>query len=75
MSEITGLPLYILDKIQFQPGGAQVPHEEYKYNHQKILDKGQWIIDGFGCMETLCNRYWEFQSLIGIINSFKIQWI
>jgi adenylate kinase family enzyme len=66
LSEITGLPLYILDKIQFQPGGAQVPHEEYKYNHQKILDEDQWIIDGFGCMETLWLRLDKADCLVYI---------
>ncbi|MDP8932876.1 MAG: adenylate kinase, partial [Cyanobacteriota bacterium] len=31
LSEITGLPLYALDKIQYQSGGAEVPDEEYKH--------------------------------------------
>ena len=30
LSEITGLPLYALDKIKYQSGGAEVPNEEYK---------------------------------------------
>ena len=37
LSEITGLPLYALDKIQYQSGGAEVPDEEYKHTHEKIL--------------------------------------
>jgi adenylate kinase family enzyme len=49
LSEITGLPLYALDKIQYQSGGAEVPNEEYKRTHEKILATDRWIIDGFGC--------------------------
>ena len=27
LASITGLPLHVLDKIQFRPGGAAVPYE------------------------------------------------
>lgn len=64
LSEITGLPLHVLDKIKYQSGGAEAPHEDYKHVHQKILDTDQWIIDGFGCMETLWLRLSEADTLV-----------
>ncbi|MEG3895230.1 MULTISPECIES: adenylate kinase [unclassified Microcoleus] len=64
LSEITGLPLYILDKIQYQSGGAEVPYAEYKRTHDQILATHRWIIDGFGCMETLWPRLNEADSLV-----------
>jgi adenylate kinase family enzyme len=64
LSQITGLPLHILDKIQFQSGGAEVPHEDYKRAHQQILVTDRWIIDGFGCMETLWQRLNEADTLV-----------
>ncbi|XWK87846.1 MAG: adenylate kinase [Phormidium sp.] len=64
LSQITGLPLHVLDKIQFQSGGVEVPHEDYKRTHQQILDSDRWIIDGFGCMETLWQRLDEADSLV-----------
>jgi adenylate kinase family enzyme len=64
LSEITGLPLYILDKIQYQSGGIEVPQEDYKHAHEKILATDRWIIDGFGCMETLWLRLNEADSLV-----------
>ncbi|MBF2006711.1 MAG: adenylate kinase [Chlorogloeopsis fritschii C42_A2020_084] len=64
LSQITGLPLHILDKIQFQSGGAEVPHEDYKRAHQQILVNERWIIDGFGCMETLWQRLNEADTLV-----------
>jgi len=64
LSEITGLPLYILDKIQYQAGGTEVSSEDYKRAHQQILDADRWIIDGFGCMETLWLRLDEADTLV-----------
>lgn len=64
LSQITGLPLHVLDKMQFQSGGTEVPQEEFKRAHQQILDADRWIIDGFGCMETLWKRLDEADSLV-----------
>lgn len=66
LSEITGLPLYILDKVQYQSGGVKLPYEEYKRAHQEILQTDQWIIDGFGCMETLWPRLDQADTLIHV---------
>jgi adenylate kinase family enzyme len=64
LSEITGLPLYALDKIKFLPGGAEVSTEDYKRIHEEILASDQWIIDGFGCIETVWLRLDEADSLV-----------
>ncbi|WP_375513836.1 adenylate kinase [uncultured Nostoc sp.] len=64
LSQITGLPLYVLDKIKYQSGGTEVPHEDYKHDHQQILVTDRWIIDGFGCMETLWLRLDEVDTLV-----------
>lgn len=64
LSQITGLPLHILDKIEYQSGGAKVSQEDYKHAHQEILETDRWIIDGFGCMETLWQRLNEADSLV-----------
>jgi adenylate kinase family enzyme len=64
LSEITGLPLYVLDKIKYQAGGIEVPHEDYKRTHQAILATDQWIIDGYGCPETLWLRLDQADTLV-----------
>ena len=64
LSEMTGLPLYILDKIQYQSGGVEVSQEDYKQLHQEILATDRWIVDGFGCMDTVWLRLNEADSLI-----------
>jgi len=52
LPEITGLPLYPLDAIQFRAGGGKVPHEEYLKTHADLLNRDQWVIDGFGCVAS-----------------------
>jgi adenylate kinase family enzyme len=64
LSQITGLPLYVLDKIQYPSGGKPLPQEDYKHVHQKILATDRWIIDGFGCMETVWLRLDEADTLV-----------
>ncbi|MBD2461452.1 adenylate kinase [Oscillatoria sp. FACHB-1407] len=64
LSNMTGLPVYILDKVQYQPGGVAVSREDYKRIHQEILATDQWIIDGFGCMETLWQRLDAADTLV-----------
>jgi adenylate kinase family enzyme len=56
LSEILGLPLHVLDKIQYRSNGVAVPTAEYQHIHAQILATDRWIIDGFGCMETLWLR-------------------
>ncbi|OUL17408.1 adenylate kinase [Nostoc sp. T09] len=64
LSQITGLPLHVLDKMKYQSGGAEVSDEDYKRAHQQILVSDQWIIDGFGSMETLWPRLNEADTLV-----------
>jgi adenylate kinase family enzyme len=64
LSQITGLPLHVLDKIKYQVGGAEVPNEDYNHIHQQILDTETWIIDGFGSMETLWPRLNKADTLV-----------
>ncbi len=64
LSLITDLPLYVLDKIQYQPGGTEVPYLEYKRTHEQILGTDKWIIDGFGCIETVWLRLSEADTLV-----------
>ena len=66
LSEITGLPLYSLDKIKYQPGGIEVSHEKYLDTHSDLLKQEEWIIDGFGCVKSAWERFSKADTLIYI---------
>ena len=54
LAEITDLPLYVLDIVQFHNGiyrqdgkdGGKLSTEEYVSIHREILNQDEWIIDG-----------------------------
>lgn len=66
LAVITGLPLYVIDKLQFNDGGAAVPHEEYLDRHRHILKTETWIIDGFGDTATVWERCEFADTLVHI---------
>ncbi|AFY36888.1 hypothetical protein Lepto7376_0455 [[Leptolyngbya] sp. PCC 7376] len=56
IAAVTGLPLHVLDKVQFKSGGIPVSPEEFTQAHQRILDSERWVIDGFGNPKLLWQR-------------------
>lgn len=64
LSAITGLPLYTLDKMKYHAGGVEVSTEDYQRAHQEVLATEQWIIDGFGSLDTLWPRLDAADSLV-----------
>ncbi|MGF1591091.1 MAG: adenylate kinase [Pleurocapsa sp.] len=66
LAEITDLPLYALDKIQYKSGGEEVKYQDYRQIHNQILKSDKWIIDGYGCKDTLWSRLKAADTLIYI---------
>jgi len=66
LAEVTRLPLYPLDTIQYKPGGGEVPHVEYLKAHKELLSRDVWIIDGFGCVASAWERFSTADTLIYI---------
>lgn len=64
LAEVTGLPLYVLDKIQYKAGGEKVPQSVYRAAHDQLLQEEAWVLDGFGCMETLWERLKAADTLV-----------
>jgi adenylate kinase family enzyme len=64
LAEITRLPLYVVDKLQFKEGGAVVPHDEYLALHCGLLAQEIWIIDGYGDNTTVWERLGVADTLI-----------
>ncbi|MGL6159732.1 adenylate kinase [Microbulbifer sp.] len=66
LAEATGLPLHPIDKIKYRPGGEEVPHDDYLSIHTDILKQSEWIIDGFGCVASACERFSAADTLVYI---------
>ena len=66
LAAITGLPLQAIDELQYRPGGGEVPHEEYLRAHTTLVDRDEWIIDGFGCIKSVWERFEAADTLIHV---------
>jgi adenylate kinase family enzyme len=66
LAEVTGLPLYPLDRITYKPGGEEIPHEEYLKIHTDLLSRDEWIIDGFGGVASAWERFSAADTLVYI---------
>jgi adenylate kinase family enzyme len=66
LAYITGLPLQALDKLMYQVGGDAVPYEEYLQAHTALVNKDEWIIDGFGCIKSVWERFEAADTLIHV---------
>lgn len=53
LADMTGLPWVPLDSLKYQSGGGEVPHVEFKAAHDVLLKQNQWIVDGFGSLDTV----------------------
>ena len=40
------IPLFPIDKIQWEPGWVAAPYDEIKAKHDRILAQEKWILDG-----------------------------
>jgi adenylate kinase family enzyme len=66
LAELTGLPLCVVDMMQYRAGGARVPQEEFLKAHADLLRRDKWIIDGFGNVEIAWERFAVADTLIYI---------
>lgn len=63
LAVITGLPLHVIDQLQFKEGGGAVPHDEYLKLHRDLLAQENWIIDGYGDTTTVFGAMWRSRHI------------
>jgi hypothetical protein len=64
LAELTHIPLYPLDMIEFRAGGGKVPHDDYLKAHAELLQRDAWIIDGFGGAKSAWERFARADTLV-----------
>jgi adenylate kinase family enzyme len=66
LAALTRLPLYPLDLIQYRVGGERVSDEEYLKVHAELLRRNEWIIDGYGSVDSAWERFAAADTLVYI---------
>jgi adenylate kinase family enzyme len=68
LAELTQLPLYTIDKIQFKLDDnnvpQKIPHEEFLREHEDLLRRDKWIIDGYGNVASAWERFDQADTLV-----------
>jgi adenylate kinase family enzyme len=64
LAELTGLPLYVVDMVQFGAGGVRVPQHDFLQAHADLLRRDEWIIDGFGSAALSWERFAVADTLV-----------
>lgn len=53
LAAATGIKLFPLDSILYQPNGEEIEREQYEQMHEDIISSERWIIEGFGPMNSM----------------------
>ena len=53
LASATGIQLYALDSLLYNVNGDEVDRESFHEAHENILSSSEWIIEGFGPMNSL----------------------
>ena len=64
LSTRQGLPLFVVDDLQWRPGWVPTPRAEFHAQHDTILAQPRWIIDGWGDPEARAQRFEAADTLI-----------
>ena len=71
LAEVTGLPLHVIDMMQFQghyrpdeTNGGKITHEEYLKVHADLISRDRWIIDGFELVASAWERFAAADTLV-----------
>jgi adenylate kinase family enzyme len=74
LAELTGIPLFTLDTIQFRAGrywrdekdGGKFPHEAYLKIQADLLQQDRWIVDGYDGVASTWQRFDAADTLVYI---------
>lgn len=73
LADITGLPLIVLDNLGYPDGyrrdreaGGKLSDAEFRKAHDEIVERPEWVIDGYGSPETLWPRLALADTLVHV---------
>ena len=74
LAAATGIPLYPLDLIVYKSNSEQIDRKTYDEQHEDILSKHCWIIDGFGPIGSFYQRLDVADTLIYIDLPYSVSY-
>lgn len=59
-----GIPVFVIDDVQWQPGWRATPEHMVASAHARWLFEQKWIIDGWGSWEIIERRFEEADTIV-----------
>ncbi len=72
IKEITGIPVYHLDKILWKKNWERTSEEEFIDKHNEIINKGEWILEGVAYKSTYKDRFEAADTIIYLDTTVEI---
>lgn len=64
LGKAKGLPVYALDKLQWNRGWIPTEPAEFERRHEELLSRERWIIDGFASWRSIERRFEAADTII-----------
>ena len=61
-----GLPVRVIDDVQWRPGWTRAPLDEVSAAHAAWLREGRWVIDGWGNWELMTARFAAADTIVHV---------
>lgn len=68
------LPYHAIDKIQWKPNWKQTPKDEYDREHDSIISRDCWLVDGYGSWDSVLRRMDAADTIIFIDHSLWVHY-
>lgn len=59
-----GLPLYQLDRLQWNPGWTPTPKARFDQQHEALIGAERWVIDGFASWDSIRQRFEAADTIV-----------
>ena len=74
LGQAKGLPIYQLDKLQWNPGWVATPKDKFDAQHDSIIEQEKWIIDGVASLESIERRLEAADTIIFIDHPLRVHY-
>lgn len=74
IAESKGIRLIHLDLIEYEPSGHKVPLEDYYAAHNKLINSNEWIIDGFGPLDSFWQRIEAADAVVYVDLPYRVHY-
>ena len=64
LGDALDIPVYPLDKLQWRPGWVACPADEFDQQHDDLIQRDRWIIDGFATWDSIERRFDAADTII-----------